>query len=68
MSKIKIIRTEIRKPGQGDEAHEYEHCPLKEQGTCRLYGLNCDYGLTEIDVPSFCAMKIGEIVIKIKAI
>ncbi|MEE8423869.1 MAG: hypothetical protein V3S49_04955 [Thermodesulfobacteriota bacterium] len=69
MSKAKTIRIEIDKPGEGSEAHEFDCCPLKERGDyCRLYGKICNYGLTEIDIPAFCSLHCGEIVIKLRAI
>ena len=46
-----IIRIEINKPRRGNSAIELEHCPLIENGICRLENINCNYGLTEVKIP-----------------
>ena len=61
MSTIAIIRVEIAVGGEGNEAHEYEHCPLGGSGGsgCRLRNIDCRYGLTEIHPPIGCPLRLG---------
>jgi len=63
MTKAQKIRIEIDKPGRGKSVHEFEHCPLKEHGVCRLELIKCNYGLTEISIPkSVCPLSNKSIV------
>ena len=65
MSEITKIRVEINIPGQGEEAHEFEYCPIWEtNSTCKLGKLPCKYGLTMIDVPQACPLRIGTVEMK----
>lgn len=56
---MKRIRIEMRKPGEGSFAYEYEHCPIyfavgKGNDICPLDGMVCKFGLTEISPPDDC--------------
>jgi len=68
MSKIKKIRVEIYKQGEGLEAHEWEYCPIiqaikrdiyPESIECPIGGGTCNYGLTTIEPPKTCPIKNG---------
>lgn len=56
-------RVYISIPGRGNQAHEYEHCPILQHGSndvCPLGGGICRFGLTEISPPEGCPMgKLG---------
>jgi len=69
-SKANKIRITVDKPGRGQTIIELEHCPIKEDGICRLELTECKYGLTEIKIPfPVCPMSGGSIVVlKFKAI
>ncbi len=65
------IRAEIYVPGKGDEAHENRSCRLltfQADRRCPLVGCSCDYGLTEIEVPKVCPLRLGTVVIKVSRI
>ena len=56
------VRIDIHKPGEGDESHEYEHCPIQFSAqfstTCPLRtDLTCNFGLTEIAPPKDCPLR-----------
>ena len=57
---MKWIRVEIRIPGVGYEAHEYESCPIMAasdfDGVCPLNGIECRYGLTMVEPPETCPL------------
>lgn len=58
------VRIEIDVPGSGSQAHEYEHCPIREvRGdiNCPLNRCDCRFGLTEPKVPSVCPLRIGTV-------
>ncbi len=59
MDKIKRIRIDIHKSGEGNESHEYEYCPIffafeNSSGECPLGVGICKYGLTAISPPARC--------------
>ena len=66
------VRADIYVPGQGDEAHEAEYCYLSSvspQSThCPIGGCECRFGLTEIEVPAVCPLRLGEVIIKLSVI
>jgi len=66
MAKGEIVRIEIDVPGEGVEAHEYEHCPLRSvhQDTCRVRTIRCRYGLTDPSPPVGCPIRRGTVVMK----
>lgn len=59
MTVSKKIRIEITKSGVGEEAHEYDYCPIAENGICRLENVICKYGLTEGEPPYICPINRG---------
>ncbi len=58
---MKKVRVEINVPGVGDEAHEYEFCPISiyGHGRCLFIEKECKFGLTEIAPPPICPMRIN---------
>lgn len=69
MSTRDKIRVEIDVPGQGWQAHEYQHCHLWEPpDICKIGGPSCRYGLSEIKIPSCCPMSLGVIKMEWKVI
>ena len=68
--KQQVIRVDIDVPGEGWEAHEYEHCPLRESMAvmCSIRPLPCNYGLTEIDVPHECPLRRSAVTMRYKRI
>lgn len=58
------IRIDLRIEGVGEEAHEYQHCPISmatgSGDKCPLTMNDCRYGLTEVEVPIDCPMKGGK--------
>ena len=55
------VRVEVDIPGQGTEAHEFEHCPIKRDGAmCPIGGGECKFGLTENSPPQLCPMRSGK--------
>ena len=64
MSKIKTIRVEYDKFGEGKEAHEWEYCPIyfafqNGSNECPLGAGVCKYGLTATEPPENCPIKNG---------
>jgi hypothetical protein len=62
MARTDRVRVAIHLPGRGNEAHEYEYCPISERGVdsnCPLDGERCRFGLTEIVTPPTCPMRTG---------
>ena len=58
-----VIRIEINLPGRGREAHEFEHCLIRDayNNYCSLDGGRaCKFGLTEAYPPSTCPMRSGK--------
>lgn len=63
------IRVTIDVPGVAQEAHEYEHCPIHirmDGDNCPLdTGItNCPFGLTTIEVPKACPLRIADVCMK----
>lgn len=57
------IRVEVDRSGRGASIHELESCPIKKNGICRLELIKCNYGQTEIHVPSpVCPMSSKTVV------
>ena len=59
---LKRVRIEIIKAGQGEEAHEYDHCPIsigRSGFDCPLGAGECRYGLTEVEPPVGCPIEKG---------
>ena len=66
-----VIRTKIYVPGKGDESHEKGSCVLlsyQDGRRCPLVSCNCYYGLTEIEVPKVCPLRIGTVTIEVDRI
>ncbi len=67
------IRLEIVCPGQGEEAHEYEHCPVMPMmgmnRECPLGAGQCNFGPSEVEVPLTCPLKSRDgIMINVKLV
>jgi hypothetical protein len=62
MGKIKTIRVEYYKTGEGKEAHEFEYCPIyfafqNKSNECPFGAGVCKYGLTEVESPEHCPIR-----------
>lgn len=68
--KQQVIRVDIDVPGEGWEAHEYEYCSLRDglANICTLRPCSCNYGLTEIDVPHECPLRMSAVTMRYKRI
>ena len=65
------VRADVRVPGQGDEAHEAEHCYLSligDSDDCPIGGGVCRFGLTEIVVPNTCPLRLNAVHISLSLI
>ncbi len=60
------IRVEVDRPGRGTSIHELESCPIKKNGICRFEMIKCDYGLSEIYIPSPVCPMSGKAVVTLK--
>ena len=57
-----MVRAAIHIPGQGNNAHEFEYCPIMdhhhyERNICPIGGGECKFGLTEITPPKTCPLR-----------
>ncbi len=70
MGEMTKVRVDIYVPGQGYEAHEFQYCPIifakdrygSEQ--CPIGGGICNFGLTEVEPPATCPIRIGNVRMK----
>ena len=70
---INKIRVEINIPGEGDEAHEYEHCPIyfavdRVHNICPLRPISCVFGLTTVSPPDLCPLRSSGVKMKFKIV
>jgi len=65
------VRADIHVPGEGNEAHEAEHCYLsrhQDSTGCPIGGGECRYGLTQTVVPATCPLRLGPVLIRVTRI